>query len=177
MDLDHYHYVITYSLLLGKLLLFLPKLILLSSKFLHLCLQLLRFTCILGRKKGGGPGRGRRKWWWEGRKERKKRGGGRKRKRKRGRGQRYTLVVGSHGFLSLPSFILLKQQLLIWKTVGGDPYACIHEHGPHTMKRRNKRGRGGKKGRVKRKKRDGTLANTASPTQGFSHLFSHFYLF
>lgn len=72
-----------YSLLLGKLFLFLLKLLLLSSKFLHLCLQLLRFTDILGRKKGGGSEEGERNdgKGWGGREKR-----GRRRKRKKARG-------------------------------------------------------------------------------------------
>ena len=66
IDLDHYYYVSTtllmapYSLLLGKLFLLPLILLLLAPKFLHLCLQLLRFTVALGRKKRGSRGEGER---------------------------------------------------------------------------------------------------------------------
>lgn len=49
-----------YSLLLGKLFLLPLILLLLAPKFLHLCLQLLRFTVTLGRKKRGSRGEGER---------------------------------------------------------------------------------------------------------------------
>ena len=76
-----------YSLLLGKLFLLPLILLLLAPKFLHLCLQLLRFTVALGRKKRGSRGEGEREKKTveeEGRREHE--GTGEEREREMGRG-------------------------------------------------------------------------------------------